>query len=1187
MTADIVAKDIKTVFVRGVPFDYDEKALEEVFSDVGPIKSCFLVKLKGQEKHRGFGFVQFSLPEDAERAAQSLNGSQLAGRKLLVELADKRAPLETRKRKGGANADDSQQQETTVTQQKRRQQCASAAVLQNSSGEPLATDSSHQDHAKTTEAAARMKKGVKPKPSVTGAAVEVASAAVSAQDPPAASEDPAAAVGRKKHVKSISDVPSTKHRLLRAIAIGNLTTAVAPVAIAMALKLGTVEEVVSPAPEELIAKSKLRADGCTGEVAIIYYNTVKDALEAVTKLHGRRISPPKASSNQKGKQNKKGQKGSKGVELEATATTQDTEGTGSVPEAVPAAAPAVTLWCRQVSGEGAHIKKFRVIVRNLPFKITEKAVRAAVEKAAGFVWEFTLPRGPDGRLKGFAFASFTCLAHAQKAIQNLNGKPIEGRVVAVDWAVEKDKYELAQKAGPGVEGKPVKDADADEESEGDDEEDGAVDDQVQDPEGERQMLRKVLGSVMEEEEEGEEEDGGGDKEEEIDEEAGASKSKPGSRKATEAAKMTQDNAALMLKPRLTELEIQSRKDPEYLGRTVFIRGLSLDVTQIELQARMEVYGPVQMCRVVMDKASGKPKGTAFIEFKTGADAAKAAAACDRGRKGIGPGITLSGRQLDVDMAVNQDDARAISAGRANGKSSQEGKDKRNLYLAKEGIITEGSAAWDSLSDADKEKRKRAAQEMKQKLRSPNFMLSATRLSIRNLPYSVDETQLRLLAAAAVTERAKNEKPRIMSVKLLREADKLGPDGKPRSKGMGFVDFADHAHAVAALRQLNNNPKPFGANRRPIVEFSVENVKVLKKLEEIQTKKAASKAAAKAQKKDKQKKKKAEGVLAAKDSQIARKEGSNRALAVNGSKTQQLTLEAADSAVAAKAQKAGSKRKQHKDKESNVDTASAAELHSVKRLPKRQKTQADGLHTAGLVADTTSLPNFTTDSKGKGAESASAEKVQPDPQENPSTSQQALSKAQQKKEQLKKMREKQKKQRLRRKEAAKAVAVHSEVGGPATAAKVKKAHGMSEVAQSAQALASSGNGMVGSAARKPQGSTQRGKRMVEENKSQTAPAGSGGNGNKGLNASQKSGGLGGVGSSGKGRVDAAIDQLAERSLVEEPGRANRRRSRSKDTDRLDTLVEDFKAKYFGGSASSKTQAKNKQGQGSEGLRRWFE
>ncbi len=37
------------------------------------------------------------------------------------------------------------------------------------------------------------------------------------------------------------------------------------------------------------------------------------------------------------------------------------------------------------------------------------------------------------------------------------------------------------------------------------------------------------------------------------------------------------------------------------------------------------------CRVVMDKAAGKPKGTAFVEFKTEEAAKRAAEACSRGR----------------------------------------------------------------------------------------------------------------------------------------------------------------------------------------------------------------------------------------------------------------------------------------------------------------------------------------------------------------------------------------------------------------------------------------------------------------------------------------------------------------------------------------------------------------------------
>lgn len=77
-------KDNRTVFVRGISFDVDEKPLEEAFSEIGPVKQCFIVREKGAKKHKGFGFVQFAIPEDAERAVEELNNKQVAGRKLLV-----------------------------------------------------------------------------------------------------------------------------------------------------------------------------------------------------------------------------------------------------------------------------------------------------------------------------------------------------------------------------------------------------------------------------------------------------------------------------------------------------------------------------------------------------------------------------------------------------------------------------------------------------------------------------------------------------------------------------------------------------------------------------------------------------------------------------------------------------------------------------------------------------------------------------------------------------------------------------------------------------------------------------------------------------------------------------------------------------------------------------------------------
>ena len=74
---------------------------------------------------------------------------------------------------------------------------------------------------------------------------------------------------------------------------------------------------------------------------------------------------------------------------------------------------------------------------------TEAQLRQAFEPA-GFVWELTLPRSAGGRGRGFAFVGFTCKAHAERAIKLVNGQPLAGRPVAVDWAVSKAQFDVQQ-----------------------------------------------------------------------------------------------------------------------------------------------------------------------------------------------------------------------------------------------------------------------------------------------------------------------------------------------------------------------------------------------------------------------------------------------------------------------------------------------------------------------------------------------------------------------------------------------------------------------------------------------------------------------------------------------------------------------------------------------------------------------
>ncbi len=76
--------DKRTVFVRGIAFSTGQEDFEAFFSELGPVRTSFLVKDKGQTGHKGFGFVQFALPEDAQKAAEQLHNTEFQGRKIKV-----------------------------------------------------------------------------------------------------------------------------------------------------------------------------------------------------------------------------------------------------------------------------------------------------------------------------------------------------------------------------------------------------------------------------------------------------------------------------------------------------------------------------------------------------------------------------------------------------------------------------------------------------------------------------------------------------------------------------------------------------------------------------------------------------------------------------------------------------------------------------------------------------------------------------------------------------------------------------------------------------------------------------------------------------------------------------------------------------------------------------------------------
>jgi RNA recognition motif-containing protein len=79
------------LFVGGIAFNTTEEGLQEFFAQAGEVMSAAIVTDRDTGHSRGFGFVEMTSVEDAHRAVADLNGRELDGRSLKIELAKPKA----------------------------------------------------------------------------------------------------------------------------------------------------------------------------------------------------------------------------------------------------------------------------------------------------------------------------------------------------------------------------------------------------------------------------------------------------------------------------------------------------------------------------------------------------------------------------------------------------------------------------------------------------------------------------------------------------------------------------------------------------------------------------------------------------------------------------------------------------------------------------------------------------------------------------------------------------------------------------------------------------------------------------------------------------------------------------------------------------------------------------------------
>ena len=86
------------LFVGNLSFNTTENALQDAFAAHGTVVEANLMMDRMTGRPRGFGFVTMSTAEEAERAISALNGAQIDGRALTVNIA---RPREDRPPGGG------------------------------------------------------------------------------------------------------------------------------------------------------------------------------------------------------------------------------------------------------------------------------------------------------------------------------------------------------------------------------------------------------------------------------------------------------------------------------------------------------------------------------------------------------------------------------------------------------------------------------------------------------------------------------------------------------------------------------------------------------------------------------------------------------------------------------------------------------------------------------------------------------------------------------------------------------------------------------------------------------------------------------------------------------------------------------------------------------------------------------
>jgi RNA recognition motif-containing protein len=80
------------LYVGNLPFKVREEDLMALFQEAGAVETVNIIRDKFSGQSRGFGFVEMTSAEDAQKAIQMLNGRSIENREIIVNEARPQAP---------------------------------------------------------------------------------------------------------------------------------------------------------------------------------------------------------------------------------------------------------------------------------------------------------------------------------------------------------------------------------------------------------------------------------------------------------------------------------------------------------------------------------------------------------------------------------------------------------------------------------------------------------------------------------------------------------------------------------------------------------------------------------------------------------------------------------------------------------------------------------------------------------------------------------------------------------------------------------------------------------------------------------------------------------------------------------------------------------------------------------------